>query len=182
MSYITKAFEFSRVFLYQWSVNWHFLPEAIFLSKPFAAALLGLHVSILLLFAQCKWCKSSGGLPLLLWQRLKSDARPSKAKSLTARQMLLLLFVGNFIGIVCARTLHYQFYSWYFHTLPCLLWQANMWTPLRLVLFGCIELAWNVFPTTAITSSMLFCCHCILLAGLWQAPVDDLSGQHRKQQ
>jgi alpha-1,3-mannosyltransferase len=22
------------------------------------------------------------------------------------------MFVGNFIGIVCARSLHYQFYSW----------------------------------------------------------------------
>lgn len=22
------------------------------------------------------------------------------------------MFVGNFVGVVCARSLHYQFYSW----------------------------------------------------------------------
>lgn len=31
---------------------------------------------------------------------------------LPASHILLLVFSGNFIGIVCARTLHYQFYSW----------------------------------------------------------------------
>jgi alpha-1,3-mannosyltransferase len=34
------------------------------------------------------------------------------AAQLPARHILLLVFTGNFIGIVCARTLHYQFYSW----------------------------------------------------------------------
>ena len=31
------------------------------------------------------------------------------------------MFTCNFIGIVFARTLHYQFYSWYFHAIPFLL-------------------------------------------------------------
>lgn len=29
-----------------------------------------------------------------------------------AAHVVATLFSGNFIGIVCARTLHYQFYSW----------------------------------------------------------------------
>ena len=31
---------------------------------------------------------------------------------LPAAHILATLFTGNLIGIVCARTLHYQFYSW----------------------------------------------------------------------
>jgi len=32
------------------------------------------------------------------------------------------MFTGNFIGIVFCRSLHFQFYVWYYHTLPLLLW------------------------------------------------------------
>lgn len=36
-------------------------------------------------------------------------------------EMLIALFMANLIGISVARSLHYQFYSWYFYTLPYLL-------------------------------------------------------------
>ena len=42
--YVGKAFEFSRQFVYHWSVNWKFVPEDVFLSKPFAHALLAAHL------------------------------------------------------------------------------------------------------------------------------------------
>ena len=35
--------------------------------------------------------------------------------------MALVLFMGNMIGIAFARSMHYQFLVWYFHTLPLLL-------------------------------------------------------------
>lgn len=31
------------------------------------------------------------------------------------------MFVSNYIGIVFARSIHYQFYCWYFHAIPYLL-------------------------------------------------------------
>ncbi|PPR89091.1 hypothetical protein GOBAR_AA31596 [Gossypium barbadense] len=43
-------------------------------------------------------------------------------KTLKKEHIVTTMFVGNFIGIIFARSLHYQFYSWYFYSLPHLLW------------------------------------------------------------
>jgi len=36
------------------------------------------------------------------------------------------MFTANLIGITFARSLHYQFYSWYFHSLPYLMWRTAL--------------------------------------------------------
>ncbi|MFS8008310.1 putative dolichyl-P-Man:Man(5)GlcNAc(2)-PP-dolichol alpha-1,3-mannosyltransferase [Helianthus anomalus] len=43
------------------------------------------------------------------------------------------MFTGNFVCIVCARSLHYRFYSWYFYSLPYLLWRTPFPTVVRYV-------------------------------------------------
>lgn len=40
--------------------------------------------------------------------------------------MLLILFSSNLVGMVFARSLHYQFYVWYFYSLPFLLWSTPL--------------------------------------------------------
>lgn len=57
VSYLSKAFEFSREFFYVWTVNWKMLPEETFLDKRFAVALLVLHLSLLALFYFSKWSR-----------------------------------------------------------------------------------------------------------------------------
>lgn len=83
--------------------------------------------------------------------------------------MVVTLLSCNFVGIVAARTLHYQFYTWYFHALPLLLWHAPLPTPLRLALWLGIEASFNVFPATAASSALLQLCHVVLLGALWRA-------------
>ena len=77
---------------------------------------------------------------------------------LSARFIMVTIFTSNFIGIAFARTLHYQFYCWYFHTLPCLLWHADskiLPVFVKLALFVCIEVCFNVYPATAWSSALL---------------------------
>lgn len=48
-----------------------------------------------------------------------------------------------------------QFYSWYYHTLPFLLWQTGLPVALRLVVLCGVEFGFNVFPATALSSGVL---------------------------
>ncbi|KAG2218160.1 hypothetical protein INT45_006212 [Circinella minor] len=56
-SYLGRAFEFSRVFDYQWTVNWRMMDEKSFVSPEFANALLTGHGVTLLIFVVMVWAK-----------------------------------------------------------------------------------------------------------------------------
>lgn len=180
LEYMSKAFDLGRVFLHIWSVNFKFVPEELFVSKGFALALLALHLSLLIVFAQFKWCKYEQGLlpALKLRSKLQQLAglvscTPNKffGKStrvlLEPRHITTVLFTGNFIGVLCARSLHYQFYSWYFYSLPYLLWKTPFPMFLRLIIFGVIEACWNIYPSNSMSSFVLLTCHLTILLGLW---------------
>ncbi|KAL1401226.1 hypothetical protein pipiens_006777 [Culex pipiens pipiens] len=84
-----------------------------------------------------------------------------------ATQLCLLpIFLANFIGIVCSRSLHYQFYVWYFHSLPYLTWFTEYGTSLKFLLLLLIEFSWNTYPSTGVSSLILHTCHVILLVGI----------------
>lgn len=84
-----------------------------------------------------------------------------------ATQLAILpIFLANFIGILCARSLHYQFYVWYFHSLPYLAWFTEFDVKVKFLLLGLIELAWNTYPSTDFSSGVLHVCHMVLLFGI----------------
>ncbi|KAF8387838.1 hypothetical protein HHK36_026499 [Tetracentron sinense] len=188
IAYISRAFNLGRVFIHFWSVNFKFVPEEVFVSKEFAFTLLIVHLILLTAFAHYKWCKNEGGLVHFLHSRFVSLKlrnavsssfslnqfynHNSTLKNLSKEHIVTAMFVGNFIGIVCARSLHYQFYSWYFYSLPFLLWKTPFPTPLRLILFAAVEFCWNVFPSNLYSSCLLFCTHLAILWGLWTAPCE----------
>lgn len=187
LEYMSKAFDLGRVFLHTWSVNFKFVPEELFVSKRFALTLLAIHLSLLFLFAEFKWCKHEHGvLPALKLkfklQQLGSLLSCTSTKIfqeadyipvlLEPQYITTVLFTGNFIGILCARSLHYQFYSWYFYSLPYLLWRSSLPTYLRLIIFGVIEACWNIYPSNSISSFVLLICHLTLLWGLWWGPCE----------
>ncbi|KAK6940967.1 Glycosyltransferase, ALG3 [Dillenia turbinata] len=186
ISYISRAFNLGRVFIHFWSVNFKFVPEAVFVSKEFALSLFMLHLMLLAAFAHFRWCKHEGGLfsflnSLFVAMKLRiatTSSFPlnqffnstSTSKILKKEYILTTMFVGNFIGIVCARSLHYQFYSWYFYSLPYLLWRTRFPTLIRLVLFIGVEYCWNVYPSNVYSSMLLLCLHLAILWGLWASP------------
>lgn len=156
-----------RVFMYKWTVNWRMIPEELFLSRSFAAILLSAHLILLLAFFDRKWMARAGGTVAGVTACFRGK---SGRAVLSHQQILTAVFTANFIGIICARSLHYQFYSWYFHSVPFLLWQTKLPVVLRLALFAVIEVAWNVFPSTPLSSSVLLGAHLVMLAALWFAP------------
>ena len=89
------------------------------------------------------------------------------AQYMKPNHVLTVLFTSNFLGIVFARSLHYQFYSWYAMTLPYLLWQTRLPAVVRVLLLGAIEWSWNVFPATAKSSGVLMVSHAVILVALW---------------
>ena len=55
LEYLKGSFDIGRVFLFEWTVNWRFVPEEIFVHKGFHIALLLAHVLALTLFARKWW-------------------------------------------------------------------------------------------------------------------------------
>lgn len=163
VAYIGGAFNLGRIFLFQWTVNWRFLPEEIFLHRYFHVGLLVLHVTALLIFSR-KWIK------LLKLQTLFGSER-SQLNRLTTNQILLPLFTANVIGIAFSRSLHYQFYVWYYHTLCYLVWSISVSLPAKLGLLGLIELAWNTYPSTVWSSVLLHLSHLTMLIQLYRQPI-----------
>ena len=76
------------------------------------------------------------------------------------------MFSVNILGILCSRSLHYQFYTWYYYSLPFFICYGQL-TVLRLLLFLGIEWVYMTYPPTWISSLSLQLFHLLLVLRVW---------------
>lgn len=173
VGYLKQSFDVGRVFLFKWTVNWRFLSEEVFVNPGFHLVLLILHMVLLASFAYTHWNK--------YLSTYSSLCQIGLGGNLTCQLFILPMFMSNLIGIAVSRSLHYQFYIWYFHSLPYLLWCTQYSVAFRILILGLIELCWNTYPSTWWSSSLLHACHLTLLAGLFlNRPTEKQAERYRK--
>ena len=169
-SYFGRAFELSRQFKFEWTVNWRMLDEETFLSREFSLALLGLHVTVLLIFIVARWMRPANrSLSGLIRPILQLDSPFSKLEQLqvtsrvTPRYVMATMLSANVIGLLFARSLHYQFYAYLAWATPFLLWYGSPSPMLIVPVWLAQEWAWNVFPSTEASSAVVVNCMAIIV-------------------
>jgi alpha-1,3-mannosyltransferase len=157
-----------------------------------------LHIGTLVYFC-IAWIKSFQNDPSTKGRRIFLYSSTPQKKSLEPNQRLSpvyiasTLFTSNFVGLCFARTIHYQFYTWYFHSIPFLLlcrylhttihppptvstvavssvptyivpeWHSMILIVYVIAVFAAIESAYLVFPATYMSSVILQLAHFIIL-------------------
>ncbi|XP_011310644.1 lethal(2)neighbour of Tid protein [Fopius arisanus] len=171
-TYICGAFNFGRVFEYKWTVNWRIIPQDLFLNPVFHITLLFLHLAAIAYFIPTWKTYMRCYAKLKLYGRelklqMKKETEIETVDMSTVSQLFIApLFVANFLGVMFSRSLHYQFYVWYYHTLPYIAWCTHYSVVTRIAILVVLELCWNVYPSTVWSSAALHGCHLMLLYGL----------------
>lgn len=76
LTYAHTAFDFSRAFLWEWTVNWRWLGEDAFHKRELAGGLVLGHLVGLVLLA-LSWGEVEGGLVEVVWRGVRRPTRPA---------------------------------------------------------------------------------------------------------
>jgi len=160
LDYFLRAFDFGRQFLFKWTVNWRFVGEEAFLSKGFATGLLVVHLTVLLVFFQIKWVHpTASGLGEFVTKQLSGVLTQGElamiSQMITPTSVMDTVLGSMVIGLLCARSLHYQFYAYLGWATPYLLWRAGGGPVWVLLNWAIQEYCWLVFPSTDISSGLV---------------------------
>jgi alpha-1,3-mannosyltransferase len=95
------------------------------------------------------------------------DIQPLVSQRVTPRDILTIVLTGNVIGLLFARSLHYQFYAYLAWATPFLLWRSGLHPILQLGLWAAQEWAWNVYPSTDLSSQIVVVVLAVTVANVW---------------
>ena len=108
----------------------------------------------------------------MLGRMLKGKEPLGDIQHLISRQVtpdfvLTTVLTSNVIGILFARSLHYQFFAYLAWSTPFLLWKSGMHAVLVYVLWAAQEWAWNVYPSTDASSMVVVGVLAVQVLGIW---------------
>lgn len=173
VGYLSRAFEFTRQFLFKWTVNWKFLGEDMFLSREFSTSLLIAHATTLVLFALTRWLKPAGISVKKMLENVLAGNEPLAGiqhvvyQNVTPDFVLTTILTANTIGMLFARSLHYQFFAYLSWATPFLLWKSRLHPISQFVLWALQEWAWNVYPSNSTSSKVVVTMLAVTVIGAW---------------
>ena len=181
LGYVSRAFEFSRKFLYKWTVNWRFVEEETFVSNQFALVLAITNLGLLSWFFATRWLKPSNrSLPAFISLLFKPPTVLVQQKtSLRVSPLFIMTSIlsSMAIGLLCARSLHYQFYAYIAWSTPFLLWRSGIHPIGIYAVWAAQEWAWNVYPSTTTSSKFVVGCLAIQVFGVCWGFQDDMANE-----
>ncbi|KAL2821602.1 putative alpha-1,3-mannosyltransferase [Aspergillus granulosus] len=151
--YFNSAFEFGRQFMYKWTVNWRFIPEDIFLSPDWWRALIVLHALILVAFGLTSFLRPAGSNLFNFIRKFCTGQH--RGIPLHHNFIMSVLLTSLAIGLLCARSLHYQFFAYLSWATPYLLWRTGGHPVIVCIIWLFQEIAWNTYPSTNTSSAIV---------------------------
>jgi len=159
--------------MFKWTVNWRFVGEETFLSKPFSIALLSAHAVLLLAFLHSRWLRpaniSLAGIKRMLLSPPPQQQQERITSRVTPDFVLTTILSAMMIGCLCARSLHYQFYAYIAWSTPFLLWRAGLHPVIVYAVWAAQEVAWNVYPSTNASSLVVVGSLIVAVGAGWRA-------------
>lgn len=175
--YLARSFDLGRVFLFKWTTNWRFIGEETFLSREFAGTLLVTNVLLLAIFVRKRWLRPSGlsisAFISTIFKPLALSKQQQISTNVTPDWILKTILTSMAIGMLCARSLHYQFYAYIAWSTPFLLHASGLHPVATYAVWAAQEWAWNVYPSTNISSMAVVGCVALQVLGVWVGSRDD---------
>lgn len=153
------------------------MPESRFLSRNFSLGLLALHALFLAWFGTTRWLRPLGRNYSDFARKLLTDAPAAEQarilRRVTPSFVLTSVMTAMAIGMLFARSLHYQFYAWIAWGTPFLLSRTSIHPALQYFVWFGQELAWNVYPSVELSSKIVVGVLAVIVIQVWVATDDE---------